>query len=878
MSQPSDGPTIDLRPPDTAPTLTRVGDESPTREAPSSFAPPGYEILGELGRGGMGVVYRARQRSLNRIVALKVILGAGHAGAEQLSRFRAEATTAARLQHPNIVQVFEVGEHEGQPYFSLEFIEGGSLADFLKGEPQPPRDAAELVRTLALAVQHAHSKGVIHRDLKPANVLLVSGGAVSGESSQPPTTHHSPLTIHQPKITDFGLAKQQAADSKLTTSGAILGTPSYMAPEQAAGDGKAVGPATDVYALGAILYELLTGRPPFRAASVMDTVLQVMHDDPVPPSRLEPKLPRDLETICLKCLAKKPEQRYSTAAALADDLGRFLNGEPIHARPVSSVVKAWKWSRRHPALAAIVFILAVPLPAMLAVMIYLFVEARSAKQQVEQEKEEVAQAHQEAERERKLAQEYLQNALGTMDRILERIGDDRLSRIPAVQEERAAIMAEALAFFETLLRIDSTDPRVREETAQTFARMSRVSLMGGRTTDAAKAGQGSVDLYRSLADQFPDRPEYRNELAQAYMFLGHSHILSADFSAGLKAYESAAAVAEALAREFPGEPAYRATAAECRRSLGYFYTHAGPTGGEEHFKEGMRLAEELFRQHPHNAEYRALLLSLVGGYSQLLALRGRTNEAAPLVARGLELTTIPRDKLPRKGNARLHLDQGTIQVRLAAATLAQRAGRKDHNIELLRDATAGFEKVIATQSQAFPFRLQALQAYIFLTLALSEKREIAEATRASARALELFDEILRDFPIFADQQKTKWFHAQGSQAMVLHARNLIDGGRVAEAAKLADRLDAATVMAGVSAYNVACVFARLAGSSQDDSSERFANYAMNWLKKAAANDYPYPSTPGQVEHVRTNDADLAALRSRPEFQEWVKTLKPVGKK
>src|SRR5262245_56022896 len=228
MPEPIQDATIDLQPPETAPTLTRVGD-GVARDAPANFAPPGFEILGELGRGGMGVVYRARQKSLNRLVALKVILGAGHAGTDQLARFRAEATTAAQLQHPNIVQVFEVGEHEGQPFFSLELVEGGSLADRLKGEPQPPREAAELLRTLALAVHHAHERGVVHRDLKPSNILLQKdeGGRMTNEGKTNSSFILHPSSL-SPKVTDFGLAKQQA-DSGLTASGAIMGTPSYMA-------------------------------------------------------------------------------------------------------------------------------------------------------------------------------------------------------------------------------------------------------------------------------------------------------------------------------------------------------------------------------------------------------------------------------------------------------------------------------------------------------------------------------------------------------------------------------------------------------------------------------------------------------------------------
>ena len=288
---------------------------------------PGYEILGELGRGGMGVVYKARQLKLNRIVALKMILAGGQAGEAALARFRTEAEAIARLQHPNIVQVHDVGEHEGKPYFSLEFCAGGSLAQKVAGTPLPPKAAAWMVEMLARGMAAAHHKAIIHRDLKPANVLLLEDGT--------------------PKITDFGLAKK-LDDPGQTQSGAIMGTPSYMAPEQASGKTKEIGPPVDIYALGAILYELLTGRPPFKATTELETVMQVVNDDPVPPSQLQSKTPRDLETICLKCLQKEPARRYASAGALAEDLRRFQAGEPILARPVGKLERAWRSARRNP--------------------------------------------------------------------------------------------------------------------------------------------------------------------------------------------------------------------------------------------------------------------------------------------------------------------------------------------------------------------------------------------------------------------------------------------------------------------------------------------------------------------------------------------------
>jgi serine/threonine-protein kinase len=293
---------------------------------------PGYEVEAELGRGGVGVVYKVRHLRLNRPVALKMLLAGAYAGPQELTRFQREAEAVAGLQHPNIVQVHDVGDYEGRPYFTMEFVEGGSLAEKLAGTPQPASQAAVLVATLAEAVHAAHQSGIIHRDLKPGNILLTADGA--------------------PKIADFGLARHFDRGPGLTVSGARLGTPSYMAPEQAMGKGRTVGPSADIYSLGAVLYELLTGRPPFRGETAAETELQVIYQEPVLPSRLNAKVPRDLETICLKCLHKDPQRRYATAAALADDLHRFLRGEPIAARPAAILERSGKWVRRHPTQSA----------------------------------------------------------------------------------------------------------------------------------------------------------------------------------------------------------------------------------------------------------------------------------------------------------------------------------------------------------------------------------------------------------------------------------------------------------------------------------------------------------------------------------------------
>jgi tRNA A-37 threonylcarbamoyl transferase component Bud32 len=309
--------------------------------APASVAPLAsikyfgdYELVEEIARGGMGVVYKARQTSLNRIVAVKMILAGQLASEADIRRFYTEAEAAANLQHPNIVAIHEVGEHEGRQYFSMDYVQGQNLAALVREGPLPPARVAEIVKTLAQAIQYAHQRGILHRDLKPQNVLIDEHG--------------------RPRVTDFGLAKHSGTDSNLTQTGAVMGSPSYMPPEQAAGQHDQIGPRSDVYSLGAILYQLLTGKAPFLGETPLTTLRMVVEEDPVPPSKLNPIAPPDLETICMKCLEKNPERRYQTARALADDLDRFLNHEPILARPASEWRKVSSWMLKHPWLIAAV--------------------------------------------------------------------------------------------------------------------------------------------------------------------------------------------------------------------------------------------------------------------------------------------------------------------------------------------------------------------------------------------------------------------------------------------------------------------------------------------------------------------------------------------
>jgi WD40 repeat protein len=389
-----------------------------------------YEILERLGGGGMGVVYRARQSRLRRVVALKMIRSGALAGPGEVQRFQTEARAAARLAHPHVVAVHEIGRHDGQDYFSMDYVAGGSLADLLRDGPLPPRRAAEIIAAVAEAVHFAHEQGVLHRDLKPANVLLTESG--------------------EPKVADFGLAKWLRAEdlsaAEPTLSGQLVGTPSYMAPEQAAGKTVLVGPATEVYALGAVLYACLTGRPPFAAASVPETLLDVLRRDPLPPRTLSPSVPRDLETVCLKCLHKEPHRRYPTAKHLADDLRRYLAGRPVTARPVGRVGRLWRWSRRNPAVASLLALVVLTTAAGFAAVVWQWRQSEHFRKQAVVGRDKALTAEgkavtnfENAERERHAAERARSDAQARLarlyvERALPRLADDPVAALPWLTE------------------------------------------------------------------------------------------------------------------------------------------------------------------------------------------------------------------------------------------------------------------------------------------------------------------------------------------------------------------------------------------------------------------------------------------------------------
>jgi serine/threonine-protein kinase len=499
----------------TEPSQVETGP--PAAPAPERGLPnlPGYEVLTELGHGGMGVVYKARHVALNRVVAVKMLRDSVGNQPEIAARFRAEAEAVARLRHANIVQVYEVGTHDGRPYFTLEFVAGGSLDRLLAGAPQPPQPVAQLVAQLARAIHYAHAAAVIHRDLKPANVLLerTEDKGQRTEDRQTKTDGAGatlssvlcPLSSTSPKVTDFGLAKLLETPSQ-TKTGELLGTPCYMAPEQARGDQVLVGPATDVYALGAILYECLTGRPPFRGVNSWDTIQQVNTQEPVPPRRLQPAVPADLETVCLKCLAKEPKRRYESAAALADDLERFLRDEPIRARPAGRSERLLRWCRRNPVVASLSGAFALVVIGSLIGLTALWLKAETNAEN--------------ESRARNRADANFQKARAAVDQMLARVGFNRLYGVPQMDQVRRDLLEEAVRYYQDFLAEQRDDPALRLDTGRVYRQVGAMYYNLGQLGEAEKRLRDGIALLEPLVRESPDDLAARLELMYCHSVLG----------------------------------------------------------------------------------------------------------------------------------------------------------------------------------------------------------------------------------------------------------------------------------------------------------------------------------------------------------------------
>ncbi len=810
-------------------------DSTPSPSTSQSWSPPrGYEIVEKLGEGGMGVVWKAKQRGLNRLVALKRIRSVGPASVETLIRFRREAEAVARMQHANIVQIYEIGEQDGEPYLVLEYVGGGSLAQRLADGPLPPDRAAALVETLARAIHHAHAQGIIHRDLKPANVLLESGGRqpTAGESKakgQESVGVRPSLGQSLPKITDFGLAKRLDEDTRLTQTNAILGTPSYMAPEQCGSNPAAVGALADIYALGAILYETLTGRPPFRGPSVMDTLEQVRQRDPVPPRDLQPKVPRDLQCICLKCLEKEPRRRYKSADELADDLGRFRAGEPIRARPIGRLERLLKWMRRKPAWATLAGCIVVAIVLLIGGATW---HDRRLRAQVVRAENAETQTRQQYRDARDLSK-----------RILGRLGDLKPTRAPGERELFAGVLDDALAFHrDTLQRSADPDPEVRADMANALYQIGVLQSHLEQTENADHSFRAAARLYEQLTAESPDRLDYPQELSNCYNALGCIQPNEDAVSWCQKTLE----LRQEIVRRQPDDAAAAANLAQGHLNLGVrLHLLHRRNEAEEQYLHAVDAAKKVVAERPDLIGCRTTLadayINLGLSYHQTDRKDQRFKQRRRQADECFQEAETLLQRLMRDHPHHPEFFISYAAVCVNHGNLRYETEGIDSALKVFKCGTEAIEDLLRKdpthpKAREHAFMLHAIRGQI-----REEQRRFADAVKEWNRVLELAKE--------ADRPRYRMWRAL----------SLLHDGDSDGAAAEAERLAAETKASPETLYNAACIYAR------SDRAEK----AVVLLSKLRSNGYF-----DNADNLKTlqTDTDLDSLRRRDDFAKLLNGL------
>ncbi|MEZ6134982.1 MAG: serine/threonine-protein kinase [Pirellulaceae bacterium] len=821
----------------------------------------GYQILGELGRGGMGVVYKARQRGLKRIVALKMILAGGHAGREQLERFRAEAEAVAQLAHPNIVQIFDVGERDGLPFFALEFIDGMALDESIDGEPQTPNRAAEIVEKLALAMDYAHAQGIVHRDLKPANILLMHDGT--------------------PKVTDFGLVKRLESDSGQTRTGTIMGTPSFMAPEQARGE-REIGPAADTYALGAILYTMLTGRPVFMGPSALDTVMMVIHNEPIPPTRLLPKLPRDIEIICLKCLQKEPGKRYASAGALAEDLRRFQAGEPIQARAVGTAERVWRWARRNPKLAtlstaasllAVVLMIGGPTAAVLingqrnqaiaarAEAVENANAARQAETQALEAKADADAARDLADENAKIASTQRRLALTTLNDVVTKVEGELRDRTE-LNDLRQNVLKLAMDGLERVSRTADTASAADRTIGAAQQRMGDILLRAGKANEARAQYRKALEIF----DKLKNAPEA--DLVQWNTALTHDglgdvcRVQLEDVKTARDHYEQALSIRQALEKHHNSpqlQPVMiRASLANSYGRIGLLLLEmAGePSQSAKYSELAIEQSEALRADLPDSAIPKQALAGAWHLYADALLRLGKQKQAADYIQRAMEirrelLAASPESVKARQDLAITHWMLGDMALFDKHPDLALEQFRAAHAIRM---------ELYQQDQNSTEMQEDLANSFYRLGLAQLSLQDINESKQSFERCKELRTSVLAADP----ENRMKQL-----QLLQARARSGIDPLISVEATRLGESLfPSPGTLIKLAGIYATC--GQLASENQDATeaeaagltAEPFLTTAMELVVRAVENGYRDPFT-------LSTHPDLAGIRSEAAFSETI---------
>lgn len=838
MNNASDA-TVAVPPPDNDATMTVAG-QGPRPDVSEAELPTieGYDVQQEIGRGGMGVVYLAHQQKLNRPVALKMVLAGGQATSTDRARFMSEAELAASIQHPGVVQVLEYGTFKGLPYFALEYCPNGSLSSRLDGTPMPARDAASLVVKLAQAMQAAHDRGIIHRDLKPANILMSVDG--------------------QPKITDFGLARRGDSSHGITATGAILGTPSYMSPEQAEGKSALIGPPTDIYSLGAILYECLTGRPPFRAATAVDTVMQVVREEPVPPSQLAPRLPRDLETICLKCLQKVPGRRYASAAALGDDLQRYLDGKPIAARPVSRAERAWKLARRHPALS-------IAAMAVFAVLMTAISIVGWKNQQVSAERDQAFQARNAAVAEQAKNQQLVELAIEQQERLLSRITSAEWSTSPALVAERQRLLEEVTRFYTQLVREEADDPTVLIKNADAHLRMAYLHMHRSNYSQAAEANlQARSSAERVLHEMRPDDADASAMLVKSEALMGHLAMLRMDQKVGVEHYTRAVELAEKQVERRPNNDDDRGQLAECYFSLAQYFGQTDISRSGEYAEKVLKLGESMMNVEAPGYQARQIFASGLFLRGSIMFQQGKRKEGLEMIDQANTLVLQLMKETAPTARSRELTDQLTAAIPVARGLFRYRLEQTPEiareSLALIKLGVERYDRLITLNPQSMPYRFAKANALI-QSGALLELVNDPAAVSINEQAVKLLEEIVHDNPKMIGLQDS----INVTRSMVLVGK--VRHGDLNELEKTAESLQAVKSSARgllvlTTRYNVACAYA-IASQKSPEARERYAHRAVELLGSLLSEGYF--NTPGPRAQLR-KDKDLKVLEDRPDFK------------
>jgi serine/threonine protein kinase len=781
---------------------------------------PGYETQSTIGRGGMGIVYKARDLMLNRVVAIKTIARADHASPGQVARFLAEAEAVARLKHPNVIPIHAIGEHEGRPFYTLEFAAGGSLSDRLAQGPMAAAASAELIETLAFAVHAAHQAGVVHRDLKPSNVLLTAEGI--------------------PKLSDFGVAKLLDSTEVRTLSGEALGTPSYMAPEQAEGRSKAVGPPADVYALGAILYQTLTGKPPFLGESAIETLKLVATAEVVPPRRLRPDVPRDLETICLACLEKSPEKRYDTAEQLAVDLRRFRAGEPIRARRTSPVRRLSKLARRHPWQTALAATTTAGILAFAGLSYRHNIELKAENLRTESKAAEARRNYREAR--------------STIRTMVGRLDDTRVAGSPRLIDLRRDLGQDALGFYDRILgQVDSSDPIVLLDTIRALTDASHLQWVLGQKAAAEKSTRRALQLIAALRARQSDELECLNLEVDCLLALGACFELPGRRDEAVAVYERLIPLAERLAQAENDSPASADVLASCHN------TYASILG-----RDRFALAK---------AEYQKAIE--LRERPDVLAVPGMRNRLAESV---VNLGVIywkehdyPQAELRfRKGEELLLAPGKDPQATDREATIA--LGQVNVNWVGLLWELKNHDQAIARANAA----LDRLEAYARIEPNDQVARDLClklHGNRGQAlAALERDREAAADWAkvVELSSEPVPPFHRIALGFALVKCGEL--DGAVAQA-RLAGQ---SAALSGEDRYNICCLFARAAVAVQSDKkasggerSRLFESYISDALDALAKADQAGFFRDPAMRDLAQKDSDLIILRDRQGFERIV---------